>query len=112
MGGRFVLHLDADANQTPACSRIEMTLTDLQLAQMPHKAEPPPYEGSLQLQIHAQGGAFTQPSVVRLFVHRQRKPVLAELFPLSFAGIPGDLMTTPRTQEQFVAIRECGCNHC
>ena len=47
MGGNFVLHLDSDANQTPARSRIEMTLTDLQLAQMPHKAEPP-YEGSLR----------------------------------------------------------------
>ena len=56
MGGNFVLHLDADANQTPARTRIEMTLTGLQLAQMPHKAEPPPYEGSLLLQIHAQGG--------------------------------------------------------
>jgi len=55
MGGHFVLHLDADANQTPARTRIEMTLTDLQLAQIPHKAELPPYEGSLQLQIHAQG---------------------------------------------------------
>ena len=55
MGGNFVLDLDADANQTPARTRIEMTLTDLQLAQMPHKAEPPPYEGSLLLQIHAQG---------------------------------------------------------
>ena len=55
MGGNFVLHLDADANQTPARTRIEMTLTGLQLAQMPHKAEPPPYEGSLLLQIHAQG---------------------------------------------------------
>src|SRR5258708_1938309 len=47
-----------------------------------------------------------------LYVHRQRKPVLAELFPLSFAGIPGDLTTAPRAQEQFVALRECGCNHC
>ena len=47
-----------------------------------------------------------------LIVHRQREPVLAELFSLSFAGIPGDVMTTPRTQEQFVVIRECGCNHC
>lgn len=55
MGGTFVLHLDADANQTPARTRIEMTLTDLQLAQVPHKAEPPPYEGSLLLHIHAQG---------------------------------------------------------
>lgn len=55
MGGNFVLHLDADANQTPAHTRIELTLTGLQLAQMPHKAEPPPYEGSLRLQIHAQG---------------------------------------------------------
>jgi uncharacterized protein involved in outer membrane biogenesis len=55
MGGNFVLQLDADANQTPARSRIEMTLTDLQLAQMPHKAEPPPYEGPLFLQIQAQG---------------------------------------------------------
>jgi uncharacterized protein involved in outer membrane biogenesis len=54
MGGHFVLHLDADANQTPARTRIELTLSDLQLVQMPHKAEPP-YEGSLQLQIHAQG---------------------------------------------------------
>jgi AsmA family protein len=55
MGGNFMLHLDADANQTPARTRIEMTFTDLQLAQMPHKAGPPPYEGSLLLQIHAQG---------------------------------------------------------
>ena len=29
MGGNFVLHLDADANQTPARTRIEMTFTDL-----------------------------------------------------------------------------------
>jgi hypothetical protein len=32
-----------------------MTLTGMQLAQMPHKTEPPPYEGSLLLQVHAQG---------------------------------------------------------
>jgi uncharacterized protein involved in outer membrane biogenesis len=56
MGGNFVLHLDTDANQTPARNRIEMTLTGLQLAQMPHKVEPPPYEGSLLLQMHAHGG--------------------------------------------------------
>jgi AsmA family protein len=56
MGGNVALNLDADANQTPARTRIEMTLTGLQLAQMPHKAEPPPYEGSLLLKIHAQGG--------------------------------------------------------
>jgi uncharacterized protein involved in outer membrane biogenesis len=55
MGGNFVLHLDADANQAPARTRIEMRLTGLQLAQIPHKGEPPPYEGSLLLQIHAQG---------------------------------------------------------
>jgi uncharacterized protein involved in outer membrane biogenesis len=55
MGGNFVLHVDADANQTPARTRIEITLTNLHLAQMPHKAEPPPYEGLLRLQIHAQG---------------------------------------------------------
>jgi AsmA family protein len=55
MGGHFALHLNADANQTPAHTRIEMTLTGLQLAQVPHKAEPPPSEGSLLLQIHAQG---------------------------------------------------------
>jgi hypothetical protein len=55
MGGHFVLHLDADANQRPAYTRIEMTLKDLHLAQMPHKAEPPPYEGSLLLEIHAHG---------------------------------------------------------
>jgi AsmA family protein len=55
MGGNFVLHLDADANQTPAHTRIELTLTGLQLAQIPHKVGPPPYEGSLLLQIRAQG---------------------------------------------------------
>ena len=55
LGGNLVLHLDVDANQTPARTRIEITLTDLKLAQIPHKAEPPPYEGSLRLQIHAQG---------------------------------------------------------
>jgi uncharacterized protein involved in outer membrane biogenesis len=55
MGGNFVLHLDADANQAPARTRIEMTLTGMQLAQMPHKTEPPPYEGLLLLQVHAQG---------------------------------------------------------
>jgi uncharacterized protein involved in outer membrane biogenesis len=55
MGGNLLLHLDTDANQTPALTRIEMTITDLHLAQLPHKTEPPPYEGSLRLQIHAQG---------------------------------------------------------
>jgi uncharacterized protein involved in outer membrane biogenesis len=55
LGGNFVLHLDADANQTPARTRIDITLTDLRLAQVPHKAEPPPYEGLLRLQIHAEG---------------------------------------------------------
>jgi AsmA family protein len=55
MGGSFVLHVDTDANQIPARSRIEMTLTGLQLAEIPHKAGPPPYEGPLLLQIHAQG---------------------------------------------------------
>jgi len=55
LGGNFALHLHVDANQTPARSRIEMTLTDLHLAQIPHKTEPPPFEGSLRLQIHAQG---------------------------------------------------------
>ena len=54
LGGDFVLHLDTDANETPARSRIEMTLTGMQLAQIPHKAQPP-YEGSLLLKIHAQG---------------------------------------------------------
>jgi hypothetical protein len=55
LGGNFLLHLDADANQSPARTRIEMTVSDLHLAQIPHKTEPPPYEGSLRLQIHAQG---------------------------------------------------------
>jgi uncharacterized protein involved in outer membrane biogenesis len=55
LGGNFVAHLDADANQMPAHTRIEITLTGLQLAQMPHKAEQPPYEGSLLLKIQAQG---------------------------------------------------------
>jgi AsmA family protein len=55
MGGTFVVHIDTDANQTPARTRIEMTLTGLQLAQVPHKAEPPPYEGSLLVRLHAQG---------------------------------------------------------
>jgi len=55
MGGSFVLDLDADANQPPARTRLEMRLTDLQLAQIPHKSESPPYEGSLLLQIHARG---------------------------------------------------------
>jgi uncharacterized protein involved in outer membrane biogenesis len=55
LGGNFALHLHVDSNQTPARTRIEMTLTDLHLAQIPHKAEPPPFEGSLRLQIHAQG---------------------------------------------------------
>lgn len=54
LGGNFVLHLEVDANHPPARTRIEMRLADLQLAQIPHKAEPP-YEGSLLLQIHAQG---------------------------------------------------------
>ena len=55
IGGNFLIHLDADANPTPARTRIAATLSGLQLAQIPHKAEPPPYEGSLLLQIHAQG---------------------------------------------------------
>ena len=55
MGGNVLLRLDADANQTPAHSRIELTVKGLQLAQLPHKSEPPPYAGTLLLQIHAQG---------------------------------------------------------
>jgi AsmA family protein len=55
LGGHFVLQIDVDANQIPAQTGMDMTLTDLQLAQIPHKAEPPPYEGSLLLQIHARG---------------------------------------------------------
>lgn len=55
MGGNFMLHLDADANQAPAHTRIEITLTGLQLALMPRKVEPSPYEGSLLLRIQAQG---------------------------------------------------------
>jgi len=55
LGGNFVLHLAADANQSPALTRIEMTFRDLQLAQLPHKPGLPPYEGSLLLKIRAQG---------------------------------------------------------
>jgi AsmA family protein len=54
MGGTFVLRLDSDANHSPARTRIEMTLTGLQLAQIPHKAQPP-YDGSLLLHLHARG---------------------------------------------------------
>lgn len=59
MGGNFVIHLSTDANPTPAHTRIDLTLTGLQLAQMPHKGEPPPLEGPLQLQINAQGKGNT-----------------------------------------------------
>ena len=59
MGGNFVIHLDTDANQTPAHTRIDLTLTGLQLAQMPHKGEPPPLEGPMQLQINAHGRGNT-----------------------------------------------------
>jgi uncharacterized protein involved in outer membrane biogenesis len=55
MGGNFLLHLEADANPTPARTQIAMTLTGIQLAQIPHKSRPPPYEGSLLLKIHAHG---------------------------------------------------------
>lgn len=55
MGGNIVLALDTDANQTPARTRIELTLMDLQLAQMTHTSEPPPYEGLLLVKIHAEG---------------------------------------------------------
>ena len=55
LGGHFLLHLEADANQSPAHTRIEMKFRDLHLAQMPHKADPPPYEGSLFLEIRAHG---------------------------------------------------------
>lgn len=55
LGGNVVLNLDTDANQTPARTHAELKLTGLQLGELPHKAEPPPYEGPLQLQIRAQG---------------------------------------------------------
>lgn len=55
LGGTFVLDLNADANQTPARSSIDMTLKDMQLAQIPHTAQSPPYEGSLLLHLHARG---------------------------------------------------------
>jgi hypothetical protein len=55
MGGDFLMHLDVDANQRPAHSRIEATGTNLSLAQVPHEAGPPPYDGSLDLQVQAEG---------------------------------------------------------
>lgn len=55
MGGTVALSLEADVNQTPTRTHLEMTVTGSQLGLLPHKSEPPPYEGSLQLTIHAQG---------------------------------------------------------
>jgi AsmA family protein len=55
MGGNFLLRLHVDANKSPARSRIDMMAADLHLSQMPHKSEPPPYEGALHVQIHAEG---------------------------------------------------------
>ena len=56
LGGTVALSVEADANQSPAQTHAEMTLSGLQLAQAPHKGEPPPYEGSLLLRIRAHGG--------------------------------------------------------
>ena len=55
LGGTVALQVDADANQTPASTRLEMTLEDVQLAQLPHRSEPPPYGGTLNLEIRVQG---------------------------------------------------------
>ena len=60
--GHFMLDLDGDATQIPARTRIEMTLTSLQLAQMPHKAELPPYEGSLWLDQMLREGVTCTPT--------------------------------------------------
>ena len=55
-GSEFRLEtLNADTNETPARARIELRLKGLQLAQIPHKSDGPPYEGSLDLQVHALG---------------------------------------------------------
>jgi AsmA family protein len=105
MGGHFVLHLDADANQPPARTRIEMRLTDLQLAQIPHTAEPPPYEGSLLLQIHAQGrgdslhalAAGADGNLSARVVQGTIRASLAELAGVDLRGL--GLTLTGRTRE-------------
>ncbi len=95
MGGTFVLHLEADANQTPTRTGIEMNFTDLQLAQIPHKAAQPPYEGSLLLKIHARGGgdslhayaAGADGSLSAQVVQGTMRASLAELTGVDWRGI-------------------------
>ncbi len=109
MGGSFVLHLDADANQTPARTRVEMTLTGLQLAQIPHKAQSPPYEGSLQLKFHAQGrgdslhavGASADGNLSARVLQGTMRASLAELTGVDLRGL--GLTLTGSSRE--VAVR-------
>jgi hypothetical protein len=89
MGGHFVLNLGADANQRPAHTRIEMTLKDLQLAQIPHKAEPPPYEGSLSLEVHAQGRGDSLHAVAAAADGRLSARVLQGTLRASLAELAG-----------------------
>ena len=104
MGGNVALHLDADANQTPARARIEMTLTGVQLAQMPHKAEPPPYEGSLLLKIHAQGvgnslhalAAGADGDLSALVLHGTMRASLAEMTAVDLRGLGLTLTSSNR----------------
>jgi AsmA family protein len=106
MGGNFVVHLDADANQSPARTRIEMTLTDLHLAQMPHKADPPPYEGSLFVKIRVKGlgdslhalAAGADGNLSARVLQGTVRASLAELAGVDFRGL-GLTLTKSRREE-------------
>ena len=114
LGGNFVLHLDADANQTPTRARIEMTLTGLQLAQLPHKAELPPYEGSLLLHIHAQGrgdslhalAAGAEGNLSARVLHGTKRASLAELAGVDLRGLGLTLTGSSREEPVHCAAAD------
>jgi AsmA family protein len=55
LGGKMALQTEVDANDDPAHVRVDVNVTDLQVAQLPHKASLTPYEGLLHLKVQVQG---------------------------------------------------------
>jgi uncharacterized protein involved in outer membrane biogenesis len=55
LGGSLALELKADAHDDPAEVQSVLTLRGVQLAQIPHKGEQVPYEGSLYARMQVQG---------------------------------------------------------
>ena len=55
LGGKLSGKVKLDATQDTPLAEVDLTITDLQLAQWPHKGDEPPLEGAARLQLKVTG---------------------------------------------------------